>query len=136
MTNYSNTDSPWLKMVHLTVVRFFFCFTVMWKAYASSRNCISNFELWSFSWASVMQYDTPSWCWTVLGSCTWNHEDKQLIHLQTFLTHETILLFTFNAAFYKLHEIFNSLLQRRFCIKCCPTVGICKVFEHIQVRLV
>lgn len=130
-TNYSNTDSPWLKSFNLQWFDFL-DFTMMWEEYTPSRNCISNFEFLSVSWASDVQYDTTSWCWPVAGACIWSHEEKQPTHLQPFLTHKTTLLFTFNTAFHKLHETFNILLLHRFCIKQFFLAG----FEHMQVRLV
>lgn len=61
--------------------------------------------LWilAFSWASDMWYYTLSWCWAVATSqgsrSAKNHMGDQLIHLQPFCTHTTIVFFTFSTVF-------------------------------------
>ena len=46
-----------------------------------------------------------------------DHKHKQPIYLQPLCMHITILFFTFRIVAKKLHEIFNTLLQNKLCVR-------------------
>lgn len=99
----------------------FFDMMIVWKWHAFSRNRTSNSECWSLLgcrcalWYPLM----------MLGSCS---EPQLLVSLAITrvnnqftdnhsVTHTTTLLSLFSTVFNKLHQLFNTLLKNRLCVK-------------------
>lgn len=89
----------------------YFYFMMVWKQYVFSRNCTLNFEFWYFprqaTCGATLFHDCGLQHVAAHGQLH-DHEGQQLIHLQPFCTHTTIL--AFSIVFNKLHETFNTLL--------------------------
>lgn len=116
---YLNADGPQLRLVQLK--NFQFC-----DMHSTEPYC--EFWIFMFFQARDKWYNTFLGCWAVVASCryqlavqTWEWNP---IHLQPFYTDITILIFTFNTVFSKLHEIVSTLLLNTFCVGWfCPTVS-------------
>ena len=90
---------------------WFFDFTMVWKRYVFSRNHTSNFDLPGLAICStILSRDAGQQQWASAPSQSQDHKGKQPVHVQPFSSHTTILFFTFNTVFSKLHEIFNTFL--------------------------
>ena len=102
----SNTDGPRLMIVWLTI----FLTTMVLKLYTFTRNYTWKFEFGSFAGLVVCGIVLSP---VILGrsaAAAPSQPGDQLIHLQPFCTHTTILFFTFSTVFNNLHKVFSILL--------------------------
>ena len=106
------------------------------KQYPYSRNHTSNFEFWSFPGLVICDMKLPGdpghWQWASAPSQACDHEGKQLINVQPFCTHATILLFTFSTVFNKLHDIQDFYYKRGVVLDESTQLWDCyKCSEHV-----
>ena len=92
---------------------------ILWWCKSDMHSIDSVLRILIFSWVGDMWSDIFSRCWaaTAAPSQLCEHSCEQSIYLQPFWTHTTILFFTFSTVFNKSHEISNTLLQNRLCVR-------------------
>ena len=114
-----STECGWgmyrLSLTWLGSIYDFSTLAMVRKWYTFRRNHSLNCDLWSFPGlalcGTVLPLDTGWDGGQQIPLSNSHHEGKRLIHLQTFCTHTSILLFTFSVTFNKSREIFNTVIK-------------------------
>ena len=98
-----------VQTIWLTMTQFVILYNVGTVIHIS-RNSNSIFDFWSFPRLVICSTTLSNRASHSSQSPVWS-QGKQPIHLQTFYTHTTILLYTFITVANKSHEVFNTMIK-------------------------
>lgn len=109
------TDGPQIMTVHLNDFS-----TLRWCMFSGDHTL--NFWILIFCQAGDMWCSSLSWCWVRAASHSPLLQGLAITGAKTCSTdnrstHITVLLFTFSSAFSPFHEIVNTSLQDRLCVR-------------------